>query len=48
MKIVKINNRFIVTYNPVLLHSLNAHVCSSIKAIKYVLRYIAKGTDQAI
>ena len=46
---IKINNHFIVPYNRAWLRSLRAHVkvelCSLVKVIKYVLKYVIKGTD---
>ncbi|KAL4153295.1 hypothetical protein QTP88_001128 [Uroleucon formosanum] len=51
IKGVDIDNRWIVPYNPVLLRSCNAHVnveyCSLVKSIKYVCKYVNKGSDQA-
>ncbi|KAL8569930.1 hypothetical protein ACOMHN_014150 [Nucella lapillus] len=48
---VIITNQWVVPYNPYLLHQFNCHInveiCSSIKSIKYVLKYVHKGTDQA-
>ncbi|XP_065918817.1 uncharacterized protein [Dysidea avara] len=47
----EIDNRWIVPYNKLLLRSLNCHcnveLCVSIKSIKYVLKYVHKGCDQA-
>ena len=47
----EIDNRWIVPYNKLLLRSLNCHcnveLCMSIKSIKYVLKYVHKGCDQA-
>ncbi|GBP77151.1 hypothetical protein EVAR_38730_1 [Eumeta japonica] len=46
-----IDNRWIVPYNPLLLKMFDAHInvelCSSIKSIQYVTKYINKGSDQA-
>lgn len=50
--LVEIDNRFIVPYNPLLLKTFNAHInvewCHSVKSIKYICKYINKGSDQAI
>lgn len=47
----EIDNRWIVPYNPILLRVFDAHInvelCSSVKSIKYVCKYINKGTDMA-
>ncbi|KAL8621594.1 hypothetical protein ACOMHN_026265 [Nucella lapillus] len=49
---VIITNQWVVPYNPYLLHQFNCHInveiCRSIKSIKYVLKYVHKGTDQAV
>ena len=48
---VEVNNRWVAPYSPVLLRMFNAHInveCNSIQAIKYVTKYINKGSDQAI
>lgn len=46
-----IDNRWIVPYNSLLLKIFGAHInvelCSSIKSIQYVTKYINKGSDQA-
>jgi hypothetical protein len=46
-----VDNRWVVPYNPVLSQSFNAHIniefCISIKAIKYICKYIHQGSDQA-
>ncbi|XP_010229584.1 uncharacterized protein LOC100832196 [Brachypodium distachyon] len=45
-----LDNRWVVPYNPYLLRMFNCHinveVCSSIKAVKYIYKYIYKGGDQ--
>lgn len=47
-----IDNKWIVPYNKLLLRSMNCHcnveVCMSIRSIKYVLKYVHKGCDQAM
>nr|XP_045088631.1 uncharacterized protein LOC120973325 [Aegilops tauschii subsp. strangulata] len=46
-----LDNRWVVPYNPYLLRMFNCHinveVCSSIKAVKYLYKYIYKGHDKA-
>ncbi|XP_020186773.3 uncharacterized protein [Aegilops tauschii subsp. strangulata] len=46
-----LDNRWVVPYNPYLLRMFNCHinveVCSSIKAGKYLYKYIYKGHDKA-
>jgi hypothetical protein len=45
-----LDNRWVVPYNPFLLHLFNCHInveaCGSIKAIKYLFKYIYKGHDR--
>ena len=47
----EVDNRWIVPYNPYLTLKYNAHVnveiCSSIKSVKYLYKYIYKGHDSA-
>lgn len=44
-------NRWVVPYNPSLLMTYNCHInvgiCSSVKAVKYLYKYIYKGHDGA-
>ncbi|XP_044966515.1 uncharacterized protein LOC123426713 isoform X1 [Hordeum vulgare subsp. vulgare] len=46
-----LDNRWVVPYNPYLLRMFNCYinveVCSSIKAIKYLCKYVYKGHDRA-
>ena len=46
-----IDNRWVVPYNPYLTRYFKAHinveVCSSVQAIKYIYKYIYKGSDCA-
>uniref|UniRef100_A0A453BGH0 ATP-dependent DNA helicase n=1 Tax=Aegilops tauschii subsp. strangulata TaxID=200361 RepID=A0A453BGH0_AEGTS len=46
-----LDNRWVVPYNPFLLMTYNCHInveaCSSIKAVKYLFKYIYKGHDKA-
>ncbi|XP_062232985.1 uncharacterized protein LOC133930365 [Phragmites australis] len=47
----ELDNRWVVPYNPYLLRLFNCHInveaCSSIKAVKYLFKYIYKGHDRA-
>ncbi|XP_024871877.1 uncharacterized protein LOC112454611 [Temnothorax curvispinosus] len=49
---IELDNCWVVPYNLVLLRSFNAHVnvelCSSVKSIKYICKYVNKGSDQAV
>lgn len=46
----KLDNRWVVPYNPYLLCMFDCHVnieiCSKIKAVKYIYKYICKGCDK--
>ncbi|XP_055380655.1 uncharacterized protein LOC129611500 [Condylostylus longicornis] len=48
---IKIGKRFVVPYNPFLTIKYNAHInveiCSTVKAMKYIHKYITKGQDSA-
>ena len=48
----EVTNQWVVPYNPFLLKEFNSHInveaCSSINAIKYILKYISKGSDMAV
>ncbi|KAI8120455.1 hypothetical protein CVS40_8291 [Lucilia cuprina] len=49
---IVVNNTWVVPYSPLLSKTFNAHInvefCSSVQAIKYICKYINKGSDQAI
>ena len=46
-----LDNRWVVPYNPYLARKyrahINVHVCTSIRAVKYLYKYIHKGHDRA-
>ncbi|PWZ05548.1 ATP-dependent DNA helicase PIF1 [Zea mays] len=46
----ELDNRWVVPYNPYRLHLFNCHInveaCGSIKAVKYLFKYIYKGHDR--
>lgn len=48
---IVVDNRWVVPYCPVLSRCFNAHInveyCHSVKAIKYICKYINKGSDRA-
>jgi len=48
---VKIDNQWVVPYNPVLSRIFMAHInvelCNSVKSIKFICKYVNKGSDQA-
>ena len=47
-----VDNRWVVPYNPLLLRVFHSHInveaCFSVGTIKYVLKYVNKGSDQAV
>ena len=49
---ITIDNRWIVPYNPYLTQKYNCHInveiCSSIKSVKYLYKYIYKGQDRVL
>ncbi|XP_076298040.1 uncharacterized protein LOC143217539 [Lasioglossum baleicum] len=46
-----VDNSWVVPYSPVLSRTLKAHInvefCSSVQSIKYICKYVNKGSDQA-
>ncbi|GFQ90386.1 ATP-dependent DNA helicase [Trichonephila clavata] len=49
---IDINNRWIVPFSPVLSCTFRAHInvdlCSSVKSIKYICKYVNKGSDLVV
>ena len=49
---IKLDNRWVVPYNPCLLLKYNAHInieiCRTVSAVKYLYKYVYKGHDRAI
>ncbi|XP_023315517.1 uncharacterized protein LOC111693855 [Trichogramma pretiosum] len=49
---VEIDNRWIVPYSPLLSKTFKAHInveyCNSVKSIKYICKYVNKGSDMAV
>ncbi|XP_008482471.2 uncharacterized protein LOC103519163 [Diaphorina citri] len=52
IKGIEIDNRWVVPYNPVLSRTFSAHInvelCNSVQSIKYICKYVNKGSDQAV
>ncbi|GFV91559.1 helitron_like_N domain-containing protein [Trichonephila clavipes] len=50
--IIDVDNRWAIPYSPLLLKTYNAHInveyCNSVKAIKYIYKYVNKGRDMAV
>ena len=48
----EIDNKWVVPYNPLLSKMFQAHInvewCHSVKSIKYICKYVNKGSDQAV
>ncbi|KAL0860054.1 hypothetical protein ABMA27_010369 [Loxostege sticticalis] len=46
-----VDNRWVVPYSPVLSKTFNAHInvemCNSVMSVKYICKYVNKGSDQA-
>ena len=49
---IEMDNRWVVPYTPILTKMFQAHInvesCQSVKAIKYICKYVNKGSDQAV
>uniref|UniRef100_A0A8D9E7B6 OTU domain-containing protein n=1 Tax=Cacopsylla melanoneura TaxID=428564 RepID=A0A8D9E7B6_9HEMI len=49
---IEVDNRWIVPYSPVLSKTFKAHInvesCHSVKSIKYICKYVTKGSDMAM
>ncbi|KAL7302634.1 hypothetical protein TKK_0004696 [Trichogramma kaykai] len=48
----EVDNRWIVPYSPLLSKTFKAHInfeyCNSVKSIKYIFKYVTKGSDMAV
>jgi len=49
---IGIENRCVVSYSPLLSKTFNAHInveyCSSVKSVKYICKYVNKGSDMVV
>lgn len=50
--VFEVDNQWVVPYSPILSRMFQAHInveyCNSVKAIKYICKYINKGSDMAV
>jgi hypothetical protein len=51
-KDIQIDNRWVVPYTPLLSKMFKAHInveyCNSVKSVKYICKYVNKGSDMAV
>ncbi|XP_065172445.1 uncharacterized protein [Atheta coriaria] len=49
---IEVDNRWIVPYSPILSKTFKAHInvesCHSVKSIKYICKYVTKGSDMVV
>ena len=49
---IEVDNQWVVQYSPLLSKTFNAHInveyCNSLKEIKYICKYVNKGSDMAV
>lgn len=49
---IEVNNLWVVPYSPLLLKSyktyINVEYCNTVRSIKYICKYINKGSDMAV